>query len=148
VFATVAGVAALVLIWAGAATGHAYLKTADPLEDGTVGVPPKEVRLVFTEPIELRFSTFKIYPMRSEPGWDDRRLNGAAGALVSEVLRKTGDEAARADDGLITVARTSAEIGIRMKPDPRPGTYVVMWRVLSIDTHTTQGFYVFTYAQR
>lgn len=29
--------------------------------------------------------------------------------------------------------------------DLAPGTYAVMWRALSVDTHTLQGFMVFTY---
>jgi methionine-rich copper-binding protein CopC len=138
----------LVLLWTGVAAGHAYLQTADPGEDAIVRTPPREVRLAFTEPVEVRFSIFKVYPLRAEPGWDQRRLNGAAGLLVSEVLRKRDDEAVRADAGLATPARTSARVVLRVKADLRPGAYVVMWRVLSIDTHTTQGFYVFTYAQR
>lgn len=144
----VAWAATLVLVLAGVASAHAYLKTSNPLEDSTIAAAPREVRLVFTEQVEARFSTFKAYPIQTEPGWDQRRLNAAAGNLVGEVLLRRGDEAERADDGLATTARTSAEILMRLKGDLKPGAYVVMWRVLSIDTHTTQGFYVFTYAPR
>jgi methionine-rich copper-binding protein CopC len=150
VFSPVAGCVAvtLVLLWTGVAAGHAYLQTADPAEDAVVRTPPREVRLAFSEPIEVRFSTFKIYPLRVESGWDIRRLNGAAGLLVSEVLLKRDDEALRVDAGLASAPRTSAHIVLRVRADLRSGAYVVMWRVLSIDTHTTQGFYVFTYAPR
>jgi methionine-rich copper-binding protein CopC len=139
---------ALALVCAGAASAHAYLKVSEPGEDSTVGASPKEVRLVFTEPVETRFSIFKVYAVKAEPGWDQRRLNAAAGALMSDVLARRGDEADRADDGLATTARTTPEIAVRLKGELKPGSYVVMWRVLSIDTHTTQGFYVFTIAPR
>ena len=142
----VAGAAVLAVLAAGTAAGHAYLRASSPVEDSTVAVGPSEVRLQFTEPVEVRFSTFKVYPVPAEPGWDRRRLNAAAGALVSSVLRRTGDEGARADDGLATTARTTTEVVIRLKPGLAPGAYVVMWRVLSIDTHTTQGFFVFSVA--
>ncbi|MDR7521638.1 MAG: copper resistance protein CopC [Armatimonadota bacterium] len=135
--------AALALLGAGAAAAHAYLRAAEPAEDSTVAVAPSEVRLVFSEPIEVRFSTFKVYRVPADPGWDRRRLNAAAGALVSEVLRRRGDEADRADAGLATAARTTTTVTLRLRPHLAPGAYAVMWRVLSIDTHVTQGFYVF-----
>jgi methionine-rich copper-binding protein CopC len=138
----------LALSCAGTTSAHAYLKTSDPAEDSTVGAPPKEIRLTFSEQVETRFSTFKVYPVKMEPGWDQRRVNAAAGALVSEVLARRGDESDRADEGLATTARTTAEISMKTKVDMMPGAYVVMWRVLSIDTHTTQGFYVFTVGPR
>jgi methionine-rich copper-binding protein CopC len=141
-----AGAAVLAVFAAGTAAGHAYLRSASPAEDSTVAAAPAVVRLLFTEPLEVRFSTFKVYPVPAAPGWDRRRLNAAAGAIVSNVLRRAGDEAERADDGLATTARTTTEVAIRLKPRLAAGAYVVMWRVLSIDTHTTQGFYVFTVA--
>jgi methionine-rich copper-binding protein CopC len=148
VYARTALAAALVLFLAGAAAGHAYLRAADPAEDSVVRAAPDSVKLSFTEPVEVRFSTFKVYRLAADPGWDQRRLNAAGGALVSDVLQKRGDEADRADDGVVTAARTSASIVLRLKGSLRPGSFVVMYRVLSIDTHTTQGFYVFTFAPR
>ncbi|MDR7422122.1 MAG: copper resistance protein CopC [Armatimonadota bacterium] len=143
----IAGAAVLTVVAAGTAAAHAYLRASSPAEDSTVTSVPSEVRLQFTEPVEVRFSIFKVYPVPSEPGWDRRRLNAAAGAIVSNVLRRTDDEGVRADDGLATTARTTNEVVIRLKPGLGPGAYVVMWRVLSIDTHTTQGFYVFSVAR-
>ncbi|WP_081439952.1 copper resistance protein CopC [Meiothermus ruber] len=32
---------------------------------------------------------------------------------------------------------------IALRPGLGPGVYVVLWRVLSVDSHTTQGFFVF-----
>jgi methionine-rich copper-binding protein CopC len=140
--------AVLVLIGIGPAAGHAYLKAADPAEDSVVRALPREVRLTFTEPLEIRFSILKVYRLDAAPEWDRRRLNAAAGTLTSAVLQRRGDEADRADAGVTTAARTSAQIAVRLRPDLAPGPYVVMWRVLSVDTHTTQGFYVFTFAPR
>lgn len=140
--------AILALVWAGVASAHAYLRASDPVEETTIPAPPKEVRLVFTEPVEVRFSIFKVYRLNVDPAMEMRRLNAAAGALVSNVLRKRGDELERADAGPDASERTTTDVMIRLKPDPKPGAYVVMWRVLSIDTHTTQGFFVFILAPR
>ena len=78
------------------------------------------------------------------PTPEQLRLNGLAGTLVAQVLETKGDEAARADAGVATEA-TSKTVTLNLKPDLAPGTYVVMWRALSVDTHTEQGYYVFTY---
>jgi methionine-rich copper-binding protein CopC len=95
--------------------------------------------------VEVPFSTFKVYPLTSDEE-DPVRLRAAASALVQQVLNLRNDAAQRADEGVTTQARISAEINIALKKELPPGRYVVMWRVLSIDTHTTTGFFVFTYA--
>ena len=64
---------------------------------------------------------------------------------MSEVLEARGDEASRADAGVRTEARTSDAVTLALGA-LEPGFYVVMWRVLSVDTHTSQGSFVFEYA--
>lgn len=145
---SVIGAVTLVLLWIGVAAGHAYLKASDPPEETTINAAPPAVRLIFTEPVEIRFSIFKVYRLDIDPGMEMRRVNAAAGALMSNVLQKRGDEADRADAGVNVESRTTTDVTMRLKPDLKPGSYVVMWRVLSIDTHTTQGFFVFTFAPR
>lgn len=138
----------------GAAHAHAYLNASTPVENSVVA-ELQEVQLVYSEPVEIRFSLFKVYPLElgeaapadlSAVSDDElRRVSGLAGALVSEVLELRGDEEARADSGVTTTERTSQELALGLKETLEPGAYVVMWRVLSIDTHTTQGFFVFFY---
>ncbi|MDQ3459241.1 MAG: copper resistance protein CopC [Deinococcota bacterium] len=133
----------------GAAHAHAYLSASTPEQNVVIADLPEEIRLVYSEPVEVRFSLFKVYALEADPELsleaDAQRLSGLAGALVSEVLEARGDDDARADAGVSTEARTGAEITLALKEGLEPGHYVVMWRVLSIDTHTTQGFYLFTY---
>ena len=74
------------------------------------------------------------------------RLNGLAGSLVNEVLSQRGDEAVRVDAGVVTADAQTDEVVVDLKPDLAPGTYVVMWRVLGTDTHTTQGYFIFQLA--
>lgn len=134
------------LVWlsaSGVAFGHAHLDTSVPLGNSTVTERPSQVVLRFTEPVEVNFSTFKVYPL--QPDDDMLRLRAQASTLVSQSLQQRGDEAARADAGVTTNARISAEVQLAMKEDLAPGPYVVMWRVLSVDTHITQGFYIFHY---
>lgn len=137
---------ALSLTAPGVTTAHAFLNTAEPADGTTVTNAPNNVHLVFTEPVEIRFSIFKVYRLEADPDSGLQQLNSAADTLVSEVLQKRGDEAVRADSGLSNPTRTSTDITIKLTPNPQPGAYVVMWRVLSIDTHTTQGFFIFIFA--
>ena len=114
---------------------------------------PEQVVLSFTEPVETRFSLFKVYPLDGEvslpdgattlEGTEALRVNGLAGALVADVLAARGDEDARTDEGLLTPDARSPEVVIALPEDMPPGAYVVMWRVLAADTHPTQGFFVF-----
>lgn len=127
-----------------AVAAHAFLDESVPARDAVVDVLPETVKLVFTEPVEVRASIFKVYPLEADD--DPLRLRAQAARLVDEVLQVRGDENRRADDGLVPAGRESAEIQIVLPDDLPPGPYVVMWRVLSVDTHITWGHYVFTYA--
>jgi methionine-rich copper-binding protein CopC len=142
----------LLSLLAGAVLAHADLEEIVPGRDAVLTEAPEVVVLTFTEPAVTKFSIFKVYPL--PPGGElpegtDALLerNGRAAALVNRVLQERADEADRADAGLLTADAESAEIIIRLKDDLEPGDYVVMWRVLSVDTHSTSGFSVFTLEQ-
>lgn len=130
----------------GAASAHSELERASPGQGAVVTALPREVVLEFSEPLELAFSTFKVYPLGADLAETDaQRLGGLAGALVGDVLSARGDEAARADAGVVKGERTGARVVLALKADLGPGHYVVMWRGPSVDTHTSSGFYLFTY---
>jgi copper resistance protein C len=108
----------LVLGVAAAAGAHAFLERADPRVGSTIRTPPTEVRLWFTERLEAAFSTVTV--------------TNAAGQAVD-----TGD--GRVDP--------AAPKQLRVSLPPLPaGTYTVLWRVLSVDTHVTEGTFHFTVA--
>jgi methionine-rich copper-binding protein CopC len=137
----------LLLTLLGSVFAHAELASSTPADGEVVDTSPTEVTLTFTEAVEVRFSTFKVYPLTADidPAAEDAqaRLGGLAGQLVSEVLETRGDEDARADTGVSTGERTAETITLTLKPDLAAGVYVVMWRVLAVDAHSTQGFMTF-----
>lgn len=135
------------LALAGAALAHSYLKEASPAAGTRVRQMPSEVRLSFDEPLEIRFSTFKVYRLEAptEALSDFKRLNALAVPLFNQALKHKGDEDARADTGLRTTARSTKEVVIGLKEGLKPGAYVVMWQLLSADTHVLSDFYVFVY---
>ena len=98
-----------------AAFAHAMLDHAMPPAGSSQTAAPREVVLTFTEELEPAFSTIEV---RSENG-----------AVVS------GGKA-RVD------AKQRTQLSVSLKALP-PGTYKVIWRVLSVDTHRTQGDFTF-----
>jgi copper resistance protein C len=102
---------------AAGAWAHAYPAVTVPTNGATIKEPPREVRIQFTEGIELVFSAITV--------------KGPNGEIVSQgKLRKLADD---------TVA-------IDLKP-LRPGNYSVEWQVLSVDTHITDGVLRFTISE-
>ncbi|HYC13954.1 MAG TPA: copper resistance protein CopC [Stellaceae bacterium] len=106
------------LLGAPVALAHAFLDRAVPAVGSTVHQPPTEVRLCFTEAIEVALSS--------------ARVEDAAGHTVS-----TGPAKPDASDRQVLV--------VPMGTLP-PGSYKVIWRVLSVDTHVTTGDFRFTVA--
>lgn len=105
------------LLPASACLAHAFLDHANPPVGSTVSVAPTQVSLRFTE--------------RLEPAFSRVHVQDAAGQRVDR-----GD--ARAGDDPTTLVVSVAPLS--------PGRYVVKWRVLSVDTHVTEGDYTFTVA--
>ena len=108
-------VAALSVIGENGVFAHAFLDHADPPVGSTVATSPKEVRVWFNEELEPAFSTLHIVD--------------AAGKSVDR-------EDGRVDSSDSTLLRVSL-------PALPPGTYHVVWRVLSLDGHTTEGDFNF-----
>jgi copper resistance protein C len=107
----------LVLVLAGPrAQAHAHLGRASPAVGATVATAPKTVTLWFTESLEPAFSTIEV--------------RNAQGAAV-----QAGKASVDPED--------HTELRVALKPLP-PGTYKVIWRVLSVDTHRTQGDFTFS----
>ena len=98
------------------AWAHAYPAVSLPNNGATVKESPREVRIQFTEAVEIAFSAITVI--------------GANKEVVSQgKLRKLADDT----------------LAIDVKP-LQPGNYTVEWQVLSVDTHVTDGVLRFTVA--
>ena len=117
--ATRHGLAALILGLAAGAAGpsaaHAFLQQASPRVGSVVAAPPSEVRLSFSEPLEIAFSRFTV---TGPPGF---------GGLGPVALAATDPRSLS---------------GVLHSPTPG-GRYTVHWRVVSIDGHATEGDFHF-----
>jgi methionine-rich copper-binding protein CopC len=112
-------VAALIAASPSAALAHAMLDHAMPPVGSSQATAPREVVLTFTEDLEPAFSTIEV---RSE-----------SGASVSSGKAQV--------DG-----KQRTQLRVPLKP-LGPGSYKVVWRVLSVDTHRTQGDFTFRVGQ-
>jgi methionine-rich copper-binding protein CopC len=97
------------------AEAHAFLKQASPPVGSTVPAP-KAVDITFTEGVEPAFSSIVV--------------KDAKGQRVDN-----GDLHSASADG------PGLEVGLKPLT---PGTYTVIWHATSVDTHKTEGRFVFT----
>ncbi len=109
---------ALVALTAASAAAHAFLDHAEPRVGGTVKSAPGEITLWFTGAIEPAYSRVEV--------------RDAAGKRVDR-------------NDVSVDPQTRAVMRVSVEPLP-PGRYKVVWRVLSIDTHVTDGDFTFKVA--
>jgi copper resistance protein C len=108
-------VAILALLAAPAgASAHAMLNHASPAVGSTAAAAPKEIVLSFTEKLEPKFSSIEVRDAKN----------------------------AAMQDGKAALGGAPTDLRVALKPLP-PGTYKVIWRVLSVDTHRTDGSFTF-----
>ena len=100
------------------ASAHAYPTVSSPADGASLKEPPREVRIQFTEGLELAFSQITV--------------KGPTGEIVSQ-----GKVRQPAQDTLAVDLKTLS-----------PGNYVVEWQVLSVDTHITEGLLHFSLAPK
>ena len=97
------------------AHAHAFVDNAEPAVGATVKQISREVRIWFTEAIELAFSSIRVFD--------------AAGKQV---------------DRKDTYPDPSNRSLLQISLQPLGlGTYKVVWRVVSVDTHVTNGDFTF-----
>jgi copper resistance protein C len=99
------------------AYAHAFLDKAVPAVGGTVTGSPSELTLSFTQDIVIAFSGVSV-----------------AGP---------GGEAVPVGKPSLAAPNT---MHVHLSRPLKPGTYLVSWHVVSVDTHPTSGTYRFTVA--
>lgn len=98
-----------------AAAGHAVLQRAEPRVESKLKRSPEEVKLYFSERLEPAYSAVRVVNDRDQRvDRGDSRVDRANPALLRATL-----------------------------PPLPPGTYKVLWRVLSIDGDVTEGTFTF-----
>jgi len=101
-----------------AASAHAMLERSSPVVGSSVHAAPAAISLRFSEAIEPALCTISLV-----------RSDGAVVALAAPTV---------AERGTVLVATVRSAMTM--------GTYRVHWRVVSVDTHVTQGDFSFRIA--
>jgi len=111
------GISLLLIFVAGSARleAHAFLKDANPGVGSTIQTSPSEVQIRFTENIEPAVSSIQVFNTSGKEV-DKRDLH-----------------LDRSDHALLHISL----------PPLAAGTYKVTWRVVSVDTHVTNGDFTF-----
>lgn len=110
--------AAAIALATTAAFAHAFIDHASPPVGRTVSPAPTEIRLWFSQQLEPAFSRVQVLDA------EGRRVD-------------RGDSHVDPKD--------ATELTVSLQPLP-PGSYKVAWRVVSVDTHVTEGHYTFKVA--
>ena len=100
------------------AGAHAHLDRAVPAVGSSVRESPRELKLWFTQRLEPAFSKVRV---------------------VDGKGKRVDNDDPRVDADSATVLRVTL-------PRLAPGTYRVQWRVLSVDTHVSEGDFKFDVA--
>jgi methionine-rich copper-binding protein CopC len=108
----------LAALLASPAGAHAVLDYAVPAARSTLRAAPKEITLKFSQRLEPAFSGIKVFDV-------------------------AGKEVDHGDSTTDDADPTSLRVTL---PPLAPGRYRVSWRVLSIDTHVSQGDFTFDVA--
>ncbi len=135
------------LVWMGVVLAHAEYRSSIPIAGATLKTAPRAVTINFSQAVEVRLSTFKVYPLSAPPeAWgSSTRLKRLARPLVQQVLSLRNDGSRRVDTGVTTTKRTSKTVVVGLKPNLAPGPYVVMWKNLGVDGHAESDYYIFVY---
>ena len=108
------GALAVLVAVSGRASPHAFVDTSVPADRSTVREAPGEVTIRFTESVELEFSRITV-------------KSGAGETVSTGPIRQPAGN---------TLTVSLKALG--------PGSYTIEWRVLSVDTHVTDGMLRFT----
>ena len=98
---------------------HAGLKSSEPAASSVLEQSPKEIVLNFGEAVEVSFGSIRLFDSNSQPvALPTPKFVEANGAIDAKTIR--------------------VEI-----PELQPGSYLVVWRVVSADSHPVQGAFAF-----
>jgi methionine-rich copper-binding protein CopC len=128
----------LLLLMVQSALAHAGLEASTPA-NGTVVNAPQEIVLTFIEPIETMFSVFELHQLDVAPDADHELHAQAAHDAMTHAFNMDATSL-RASEMLTSGQSATVTLAL---PTLAPGSYTLMWRVLSIDSHPSQDFITF-----
>ncbi len=111
---------------------HTAVSSITPALNATV-TAPKAVQLKFSEPIEVRFSTFRVMAVPA-----GQSVDAAAKVALAEKA-----DSPKLVNLPLTASALAAQVSVPLKATLKAGRYVVVWRLLSEDGHPVTGHSTF-----
>ncbi|CAN5659237.1 hypothetical protein BH23DEI1_BH23DEI1_09080 [soil metagenome] len=116
--------------------------------------PLETLALVFTAPVEARFSAVEVYlldvPDDALPVVPDapdhretQRLEGLAARLIGALRDGTGPHGDARIEAELHESGVGRTMTLHLAAPLAPGVYVVVWEVLATDGHTTNDHHTF-----
>ncbi len=142
--------ALLLLAALGVASAHAHLQASTPAADALIAAAdaPTVISLEFTEGVELAFSTFRLVRIENELDPTEAtyamRLNALGAQKASEVLASRAEVEGEVAVSLEPTRGTLESFELHLAEPLPAGSYALVWRVLSVDTHIIEEFITFT----
>lgn len=133
------------------AAAHASLDATDPADGAVLEAGPREVTLDYSENVEVGFSVFAVHRLDADIDLGQehaqQRISGLAAPQVKDWLA-----APTSGDTLVPMTYEpntgkASQVVLTFDEELAPGHYVVVWRVLSADTHPVEGFFTFSVTQ-
>jgi copper transport protein len=112
---SVAGLAVLMLFAAPDASAHAVLESSTPTAGTVLREQPDRVELRFDEPVEAALGAIKV----------------------------VGGDGSRVDTATVTRPGSAARVAVGLRTRLSEGSYLVVWRVVSADSHPVHGSFTF-----
>jgi copper transport protein len=110
----------LTLLFPAIASAHAILLRSDPAKDSVLSIPPKQVRMWFSEALNPAFSTAVV-------------VNGANKRVDNRYAHVSSSD--------------QTEMDVSLQPNLPPAVYIVIWRTDSAaDGHILRGSFTFSIA--
>jgi copper resistance protein C len=135
-----------VIALVGLALAHSNLKASSPKDHAHIMTAPKTITLEFDEAVETKVSTFKVYyykmdaMMKGGKAMTGAQMDDFSEAAAKKIIAMKSDTAERMDSGLVNTKAQATKITLGLKPNLKPGIYVVAWKTTSVDTHVETGF--------
>lgn len=110
------------------AVAHSGVTVVSPTPAAAV-TAPKAVVLRFGDPVNLRFTSFRVIPMPLGKTPAEATKTALALKASAPELVNTGP----------VPSGMAAQLSLKLKPNLKPGQYLIAWSVLSEDGHPVTG---------
>lgn len=122
---------------------HAMIEASSPENGGILESTQTELVVTFSEPIETMFSVFELHTLDVAPDATHEARANAANTAMAQVFNM--DAMSLRNINMLSSGQSDT-VTLSLPESLEPGSYALMWRILSTDSHSSQDFITFVVA--